>query len=1382
MVVASVALIAVVVVAALRMKTPPAPSTPISARLELAAGEVTVGQGEASRLAVSGMALREGTSVKTAAGARALVRLPDGATTFLRGGTSIALGDGAVTLSQGEYWLDVPPIERSALEHRVGDVTVSAADAGMSLRADDGAVVIYVARGMAIVTSAGGRVEVNAGEHAKVSGKDAPKVEPVAFWDDWTGGMADFDASTASPGAGTGTIYGVDAGSSAGSPARRLQIKRQSVHATLRDGLSETQVDQTFFNPSSRPVEGWYWFVLPLGASVSGFAVETNGQLVDGEFIEKRDAAAKYTKAKRTGHSPAILEWVDGRSYRARIFPIPATGSRRVVLRYLELSPIVDGKLAYVYPMGRGSSARVGEFSLTADLGKMGQQMTIATLDDARIEDGGQRVTMRRSGYTPRVDFQLEARIEKPQPALRVSRFATKGEGADYVMARYTPEVDWAKVKPPQADVVVVVDTSADGDEASRQLRATAAEAVLRALAVEDRFALASLDVRPTVLHPDKALAEAKDEEIEKALERLAEHASGGATDLGALFDAALSRVHGAEQPAVIYVGDGLATSGEMNGEQLIERLRRALGKSRARLFTVSVGEGADRALLGELARAGGGETFAVDQASDATSRALQLVAAVKVPTITDFELDLGAGLDEPFTNLTGKVPRGADLLLLARTHHQLPKEAIVRGRVGGTPFENKVRVTEDKSVLTAFVPRLWAAAYVKRLLGASAGPDTERGRIAALGVEYGLVTPFTSILALESEAAYHRMGIPRRRSPLRGTRLGNLTPKMEDGIIASLHPSAFATSTWGCDRGDSPMAESEDMPVAASPAATQEPAQQGAANEETAATTPDDNSGYADSRAKGNADSAEPAMPSPKPSPQRARKAVRLDDLDETVEKEEDVKADLGGFRATGGKKAASPPAIAKLKPKTLGMLGPGAIEDKDGSGRRAREHRGQGAVRGGGWTKPVLHICSDVARRPLAQRAILWRKRLGTAKSAPEVIGRYEAARRACELNDWRSEQVFLRLMQRHVDSVGAARAMLQHFAMRPQVQRFVAKLIVRRTVDEQIVYAVQRVLFGSAVDWPSVDRELTELETKEERLSKLREYAARQPDDPQGQIRLVEHLAASGEVDQALTLGRRLRERGLLTLTIVRQLGDVLARAKLGDEAVRTYSEIVEFDPDNRASRMLLGDIYLGHGWYEPAYRQYRTAAEAAEDDSMAWLRLAAAAAGTGRVDEALRLERRVASAQGRPGADDPRRWARLASAARVARLIAEPKGEGAPKRSSLERKLKELQLFGGSKGTLVILTWEDLRSDLTLLTRVDDVSVALGDITDAAAIGLAAVSLSSDELIGASLEARLRSLPHRDAVKLTRHDIAWDGKAFVVKVSGHELAAGESVLTM
>ena len=1359
----------------LTRKTPPAKSAPIQARLELASGEVLVDSGGGEQRAVSGTALLSDAKIRTDKGARALVRLPDGSSIFLRGDSAVKLAAESVSLEQGEYFLDAPPSERKPFAHLIQDVSVSAADSGLSLRREADGAIAYVARGMAILSAKGGRVEVKAGEQATVKGGEAPRVAPLAFWDDWTGGMADAASGRGLPGAGGGTIYGVDEGAPSGSAARRLEIARQAVRATVREGLSETEVDQTFFNPGERPVEGWYWFTVPERATITGFAVETDGALVSGEFIEKKEAAAQYAAAKSSGHSPAILEWIDASTYRARIYPVPAGGSRRVVTRYIEMRPIVDNKLEYLYPMGSGEPVRIGEFSLSVNLGDAGTRMKIATLADARIEDNGKRITMRRSGYTPRAPFQLEAKLPGNREPLTLARYSPGGDSADYILARYTPDVDWSAVKQQRADVVVVVDTSAGGDEAVRQLKAATAEAILRALSDGDNFALVSLDVRPTVLHPQKGLAPASDKEIARALEALADHSAGGATDLASFFDVALGRLHNMEQAAVVYVGDGIPTSGEMTGEQLVERLRRALSASRSRLFTVAVGMDADHALLSELARAGGGSSFRIDDNEQTTARSLELASAVKVPTITDLEVDLGAGLDEPFTTATGKLSRGTEVAILARTHHDIPSKVKVRGRLAGEAFERQYDVKSDKTVMQAFVPKLWAAEYVRRLLGGAQGADAERGRIVALGVEYGLMTPFTSILALESEAAYSRMGIPRNNSPLRGERLGALDANAESRLAQTLAAAAWPAvgTAMGCN---------------SEPASERVPVTERQAEQVTAAPPP-----LPAATAAPAAPEAIPEEPAEAPKAEAPRRAAA----------DEDQKRFASASKGGGGRVVGAPeplpapqvaraPAAARRLAKPAGPRGGDGLEQKK---KEAEDDRPSSSVASGGpaegkptsgWTAPPqLSTCSDASARPLAQRVLVWRKRIKTAGTSPQaLLERYESARSACEVSDWLAERIFLDLMQRQVDNAASVEVMLRHFAARSEVQKFLAKLVLRRAVDVAMVTSVEKLLFGSAVAWNEVDLELQAIEDPEKRLTKLREYAARAPADPNGGIRLVRLLIAGNHRDEALALGTRLRDQGFVTPHIARQLGDVLARAKLDAEAVRTYSEIVEFDPESLPSRRLLGDIYLGHGWYEPAYRQYRTITDAAPQDALGWLRLAAAAAGTGRVDEALRVERKVASAQGTPGPSDPRRWARLASAARLGRLIGRPpSAPGAAKipAESLKRELKELQLFGGPS-TLVVLTWEELDADVALATRVEGREVALGEATDAAGVGLASVLLSTPDAQRSQFAARLRNLPRDHTLKLIRHDISWDGRDFKVTVSDRELAtkATESVL--
>lgn len=1338
----------------------------IGARLDLAAGEVIVDERGQKAQAISGAPLAIGSRITTGKGSRALVRTGDGASVFLRGETEIVLEPRGVSIEKGEAWLDAPRVEGEPIACSIGPHKLSAADAGLSIRRDGDALTVYVARGLAILTSPGGRIEIAAGEQGNAAATGAPKLAPVAFWQDWTGGMGDSRPAHGGVGAGSGRIYGMDPFAAPGAPARKLGIAKQSVRAVIRDGLAETEVDQTFSNPGGQAIEGFYWFTVPADATVTSFALETNGQLVEGEVVEKKEAAAKYAAAVAQANDPALLEWVDGRTYRARIFPIPASGTRRVVLRYLQLLPVVEGKTRYVYPLRAPDPVRFDEFSLSADLGPASAERTVATSLDATIDKAGRTVSMRRSGYVPRADFQIEIAGIKAKSPVRAWRFEAGENQADYLMMRWVPELDFSKLPAPKGEVVVVVDTSAGGDESTRALRTAAAEGVLRALADDDKFALVALDVTAKVVYPPAGLAPASEADITKALEKLSDHAIGGATDIGAMFEPSLERLHGAEQPAIVYVGDGNPTSGETTAESLAERLRRSMSGSRARLFTVGAGPDARHELLTQLARAGGGQHLRIDEADQTTGQALRLASAIKTPTITDLEIDLGAGLDQPFSSATGKLARGEELVLLARTHHALPDKVRVKGRAGGKPFEAAYPLELEKGVITALAPRLWAAESMRRLVGS--GAEDNRAKILELGLEYGLLTPFTSILALDSEDAYARQHIVRKKSRLRGVRLTALeSDKHEAALGALFSPLApVAGPIAGCSKTDfAPAPEQDEQPVSVGGKHKSEEGAKatGAAANDPAAATPAQPPPAATATATG--------APTSGGEPEESANK----DVDETV----DIAKNLGSDKPTamgGAKKlgafddlefkekagdgfAAKGGSAGKIAPKAAPMPPPPPIAQTPPITKPAPIYIPK--------PKPLTR-CSDAASRPLAERLVIWQKRLKQAKTGYDLVAQWDVAEASCELPDFRDQASLLGLLQVKIGTERAAEIVLGRFAGRRELQTFLARAILRRTVDLHLAAAVSRVLFGG-IDWLKVDRDMLDKPKPEDRLAILRAAMLVAPGDPMGDVRLVKLLSSQGNRQEALAYGRRLRDRGFMTPTLAQQLGDVLAEAGEQEEALRTYSEVVEFDGDNPASRRVLGDVFLRQGWHAAAYRQYKTLTDLDPKNPTAWLRLANAAAGAGRIDEALRLEREVASGEGSPGPNDPRWFARLWSATRLGLLLADPSKAGATP-DVLGRKLKELSLFSGP-GTLALLTWDDLDARLSLVAEEQKEGqkheTLLGESTDAGATGLFSVLASTEAWSERAWSVR----PKADLVRAVKFRVvllAWDGKSFTVKV--------------
>jgi tetratricopeptide (TPR) repeat protein len=1360
-------------------KPPPVQTQRLGSSLELAAGEVLlVSDGKSERL-LSGTPLPADAVIQTGAGARAMVRLGDGSRVFLRDATRVSLGAG-VGLEDGQIWLEAPPLEegQEGVAHRIGATSVSLSDGGASLSRTGDKAQIYVAEGLAIVSASGGRAEVKAGEQATIAADGAPKVAPVAFWDDWTGGMGDRGGGGLRSGVGSGALYAVDRGGPPGAPALPLAIQRQTVKIAIEGDLAETLVDQRFFNPASKPVEGWYWFTIPEGSQLVSFALETNGQLVEGEIVERKQAAASYEAAIQRDNDPALLEWIDARTVRARIYPVPALGERRVVLRYQQMLTESEGKLRYRYPLsgppGREAAA-IEEFALEVQLnGGLEKDYTLATLGEARVEPDNRRVTMRRSGYTPRADFEIELtrKPEKQRVPLRYNLLDPGGDQARFVMVRYAPDLDFSKLAMPRGDVVVVVDTSAAGDASEQQTKLAVAEALLRSLSAGDRFAVMSADVTATVLYPPEGLAEATPEAISGALEKVAQHAAGGATDLGAIFEQALARVHGLEQPAVVYIGDGLATSGERAGDALAERLRRSMTGSRARLFTVGVGSEIDQAMLGRLARVGGGESLRVDAPEQAVVRALELSGALKTPTITDLEVELGEGLDDVFISSGGKLSRGQEMVVLARTHHDLPSTIKVRGRLGGEAFEREHKLVREGGVLDKVVPRLWAGSYVERLLGDTRGVEAVRGKILSLGLEYGMMTPFTSFLALDSESAFAQQGITRRRRNFGGVKLtadaqwSRGIEARPTGFVAML--GAAASAPFGCN--SSASAPAYDARSEAAPS-------RGAASAELKAEQ------RADSPAP-PASAPSPVSPSSPASPPMADPVAAASPAEPEMAapSEEEVKDYAPGGLMAGDDmpSPAAPPRAAgggggysKTASKNSEF---DAKLDKSAAPKPSPRPvlRPPTPVVNSGVPRGLRLPCSDAAARSLAHRRVLWQKRLADANSVFAALNIYEAAAGSCEITGWKDQRVFLQLLHERVQSEAEISVLLGHFAGENDARGYLARGLLRRLVDPSLIAAVENAMFSGGVDWHAIDRELllvVEPDADAKKLAIVQQALLRSPGDPQGERRMIRLLTEQGQLEEALARGRRLREQGLMTPALAQQIGEVFVLHGQEDQAQRVFSEIVEFDPRSPGSRRLLGDIFFRYHWWERAYRQYQDLVEMTPDDALAVIRLARAAAGTGRVDEALRILRKVAAGEGRPGADDPRRFARLHAAAYLALLLVEPQPETPA--ASVARELGRLQLFD-APAVWTLLVWDDLGARLTLAS--DPPVPIAGDAIDAGATGLYALQTTGTGLDG--LLVRHQGFVLDREVHFMRLTINWDGKEFKVERSYGSIAAGAS----
>lgn len=114
-----------------------------------------------------------------------------------------------------------------------------------------------------------------------------------------------------------------------------IQVTSAKVDVTIHGFIAETRMTLTFYNPHSRTLEGEFTFPLPEGAFISGYALDINGQMIDGVVVEKKKGREVFEKIVRRGIDPGLVEHVGGNNFKTRIFPFLPKNSRTISIRYI---------------------------------------------------------------------------------------------------------------------------------------------------------------------------------------------------------------------------------------------------------------------------------------------------------------------------------------------------------------------------------------------------------------------------------------------------------------------------------------------------------------------------------------------------------------------------------------------------------------------------------------------------------------------------------------------------------------------------------------------------------------------------------------------------------------------------------------------------------------------------------------------------------------------------------------------------------------------------------------------------------------------------------------------------------------------------------------
>lgn len=138
------------------------------------------------------------------------------------------------------------------------------------------------------------------------------------------------------------------------SGEQAIALSHFEVEAVLRGLFAETTCTMRFHNPNPRVLEGQLVFPLPDGAVVCGYALDVEGRMRDGVVVPKREAQRILEAEVRKGVDPGLVEHVQGNLYRTRLYPLPAGGTRTVRLTWLSELTVEGNGAAWRLPLPTG--------------------------------------------------------------------------------------------------------------------------------------------------------------------------------------------------------------------------------------------------------------------------------------------------------------------------------------------------------------------------------------------------------------------------------------------------------------------------------------------------------------------------------------------------------------------------------------------------------------------------------------------------------------------------------------------------------------------------------------------------------------------------------------------------------------------------------------------------------------------------------------------------------------------------------------------------------------------------------------------------------------------------------------------------------------------
>ena len=513
--------------------------------------------------------------------------------------------------------------------------------------------------------------------------------------------------------------------------ANPMQLQELSMDILVMGQTAVTTMEMTFYNPNDRVMEGEFEFPLSNGQEVSRFALDIDGKLREGVVVDKALGRQAFEDIARGNVDPGLLEKTEGNNFRARVYPMPAQGVRRILIAFEQELSQKDGRDFYFLPIASG--VKLKHFKLRTEVVS---RMVKADIENTLQLNFGQS----RNSYISEVkkdNYTLDKNIGLTFPKIDKPQLLTASKGTDsYLYGNIALEKQSLREKEKPKRIGILWDCSSSSQKRDFAKEFALLDAYFKEIK-EVKVALTTFHIRSSSAIPFK-VENGNWQELRKYLEKLV---YDGATDPQAM-------LFPQESDEYFLFSDGIFNFRDKNFS-----FTQLIGQLHAPVNVVSSQLVANGDKLQYLSGATGGSFINLNtqEVSEAV-KALQYQAfqvldyKVKKGNVVNLYPQKGALVGENFT-FSGYL-NSEDATLVVSLGY--PNKVIVEKEL---TFRKNTAASEEEFAL---LRRVWAEKKIAQLRREGA----ESKAIDVVGRHYGIVTEGNSLIVLETAEDYVRYQI----------------------------------------------------------------------------------------------------------------------------------------------------------------------------------------------------------------------------------------------------------------------------------------------------------------------------------------------------------------------------------------------------------------------------------------------------------------------------------------------------------------------------------------------------------------------------------------------------------------------------------------------